>query len=74
MIFNMDDADSQNPSPALLNSEQGNTETARLRSMKSLTFEQKLAWLDWAQRQVAAKYGWKIARQSDSTLIDVPRF
>lgn len=42
--------------------------------MKNLTFEQRLAWLEWAQNQVATKYGCEIAWQSDTSVIDPPRF
>ena len=66
--------DTQNHPTGPQRDEQEDAEATRLRLMKSLTFEQKLAWLDWAQRQVAAKYGWKIACQNDHSLIDVPRF
>ena len=70
----MSNAKPHNVAPEPQHSDQESAETTRLRLMKSLTFEQKLAWLDWAYRQVVAKYGWEAARQNDRAVIDPPQF
>lgn len=44
-------------------------ERETLRGMQSLTFEQKLDWLEQAQRLVAAQHGWEAALQPSGTLI-----
>ena len=42
-------------------------EMATYEHMKSLTFEQKIAWLEGAQETVAAMHGWEVARQNSGT-------
>lgn len=70
----MDDTKIQNASHNSQYHERDDAEMARLRLMQSLTFEQKLAWLDWAFHQVVAKYGWDAALRNDPVEIDPPQF
>ena len=44
-------------------------EMATYQHMKSLTFEQKIAWLESAQKTVAAMHGWEAARQNSGTTL-----
>ena len=48
-------------------------ERETLRFMQSLTFEQKLNWLEQAQRLVAEMHGWEAALQPGGTLVKKPR-
>ena len=44
-------------------------ERETLRLMQRMTFEQKLNWLEQAQRLIAAMHGWEAALQPSGTLI-----
>ena len=44
-------------------------ERETLRFMQNMTFEQKLDWLEQAQRLVAAMHGWEAALQPSGTLV-----
>lgn len=44
-----------------------------LRTMRNLTFEQKLDWLEQAQRLIADIHGWEAALQSSGTLVHKPK-
>ena len=44
-------------------------EMATFQHMMSLTFEQKIAWLEGAQETVAAMHGWEAARQNSGTTV-----
>jgi hypothetical protein len=44
-------------------------ELETLRTMSRLTFEQKLDWLEQAQRLIADLHGWEAALQSSGTLV-----
>lgn len=48
-------------------------EMATYEHMKSLTFAQKIAWLESAQERIAAMHGWEAARQNSGTTVDVRR-
>ncbi len=44
-------------------------ELETLRTMSALTFEQKLDWLEQAQRLIADLHGWEAALKSSGTLV-----
>jgi len=47
-------------------------ERETLRAMQRMTFEQKLIWLEQAQRLVADLHGWEAALQPSGALIRPP--
>ena len=48
-------------------------ESETLRIMQRMTFEQKLDWLEQAQRLVADLHGWEAALQPGGTLVEPRR-
>ncbi len=48
-------------------------ELETLRAMSALTFEQKLDWLEQAQRLIADLHGWEAALQPNGTLARIVR-
>ena len=47
-------------------------EAETLRIMRAMSFEQKIRWLEQAQRLVAEMHGWPAALQPGGTLIKPP--